>query len=280
MPSIITRFAPSPTGRLHLGHVHSAFFASEAARRAGGRFLLRIEDIDVGRCKPEFEEGFYEDLRWLGLNWEEPVRRQSDHMADYQAALSQLQDEGLIYPCFCTRAEIRAEAERAGGAPHTHEGPIYPGTCRALTPTERESHIAADVAHAWRLDMAEAAKRTGKLTWKDQSLGVVDADPLALGDVVLARKDIPTSYHLSVTVDDHVQGVNLITRGHDLAPVTPVHRVLQALLGFDEPEYHHHPLISGPDGRRLAKREQATTIQFLRDSGLSPEVVRNMAQVN
>jgi glutamyl-Q tRNA(Asp) synthetase len=276
MPVIVTRFAPSPTGRLHLGHAYAALFAERAAREAGGQFLLRIEDIDYTRCRSEFETGIYEDLAWLGLAWDGPVRRQSEHSADYTAALARLQVMGLIYPCFCTRAEIRAEIERAGAAPHGRE-PVYPGTCRDL-PAKRV-HEFEERPFALRLDVARALARTGPLTWHDRVRGTIRADPLALGDVVLARKEIPTSYHLAVTLDDHFQGVSLVTRGEDLFAATHVHRLLQALLGLGTPTYHHHQLIAGPAGERLAKRTGAPTLAALRESGKTPAAVRAMLKI-
>jgi glutamyl-Q tRNA(Asp) synthetase len=275
--TVVTRFAPSPTGLLHLGHVHSVLFAVAAARRAGGRFLLRIEDIDGGRCRPEFETAIYEDLAWLGLCWEEPVRRQSEHMADYAVALARLAGMGLIYPCFCTRADIRAEIARAPGAPHGPEGPVYPGTCRHLTAAEREERLAAGAPYAFRLDTARARAVTGRLHWHDRGRGEMAADPGAHGDVVLARKDAPASYHLAVTVDDALQGVTLVTRGEDLVPATGVHRLLQALLDLPLPDYHHHGLIAGSDGRRLAKRDGAATVRALREGGRSASEVRALA---
>lgn len=273
---IVTRFAPSPTGRLHLGHAYAALFAERAARDAGGRFLLRIEDIDVTRCRPEHEAGIYEDLAWLGLSWETPVRRQSEHGADYAAALARLQVMGLIYPCFCTRAEIRAEIARAGAAPHGGE-PVYPGTCRDLPPEQRAN--VEGRPFALRLDVGRALARTGPLTWHDRARGTVAAEPQALGDVVLARKEMPTSYHLAVTVDDHLQGVTLVTRGRDLFAATHIHRLLQALLGLDTPDYHHHALIAGPTGERLAKRAGAPTLKNLREAGKTPADVRTMVNV-
>jgi len=274
---VVTRFAPSPTGLLHLGHAHAALFAERAARAAGGRFLLRIEDIDATRCRPEFERAIYEDLAWLGLEWEMPVRRQSQHMAAYAAALETLKSRGLVYPCFCTRAEIRAEMARAAGAPHGSEGPVYPGTCRRLDAAERAKRMAAGTPFALRLDVAKALRQTGPLTWTDGGRGTIAANPAMHGDVVLARKETPTSYHLSVTLDDHLQGVSLVTRGSDLFEATHVHRLLQALLGLDTPEYHHHGLIAGPDGTRLAKRAGAPTLKSLRDAGRRPDEVRAMA---
>ncbi len=272
--TIVTRFAPSPTGRLHLGHARAACFAADAAHHAGGRFLLRIEDIDATRCRPEFEAGIYEDLGWLGLSWERPVRRQSEHMAQYRQALDRLEARGVLYPCFCTRADIAAEIARAGHAPHGADGPVYPGICRRLTTDERAARRAFGHAFAVRLDVAAALALTGPLRWYDAGAGDIAADPLALGDVVLARKETPTSYHLAVTLDDHLQGVTLVTRGVDLFHATHVHRLLQALLGLDVPRWHHHPLLLGADGERLAKRHGAPTLQSLRASGVTPAEIR------
>ena len=274
MSAPVTRFAPSPTGRLHLGHAYAALFAAREAR--GGRFLLRIEDIDATRCRPEFEQAITDDLAWLGLTWETPVRRQSDHMADYAAALERLKAQGLIYPCFCTRAEIRAEIARAGAAPHGSEGPLYPGTCRRLDAAERAERIDAGTPYALRLDAEKASGIAGPLTWHDRERGTVAADPRTHGDVVLARKETPTSYHLSVTLDDHLQGITLVTRGTDLFEATHVHRLLQALLGLATPDYHHHAMVAGPGGERLAKRAGAPTLQSLRDAGRTPAEVREM----
>jgi len=278
----VTRFAPSPTGRLHLGHAYSALFARQEARSRRGRFLLRIEDIDASRCRAEFEAGIYEDLAWLGLSWETPVRRQSEHLAEYQEALDRLAGEGLLYPCFCTRAEIKAEIARAGAAPHgppqgPDGGPIYPGTCRELADDERRRRRAAGEPFALRLDMRKAAATAGELFFRDVAHGRVLATPEIFGDVILARKDTPTSYHLAVAVDDHAQGVTLVTRGADLFASTHVHRLLQALLGLGTPEYHHHKLIFGSDGQKLSKRAEAPSLQSLRESGHSPEEVRLMA---
>jgi len=266
----VTRFAPSPTGLLHLGHAYSARFAWQAARQAGGRFLLRIEDIDRGRCRPEFEAAIVEDLVWLGLDWDGPVRRQSDHFTDYRAALDRLIAEELIYPCFCTRKDIRREIEAIGGAPHGPDGALYPGTCRGLGAAERAERMEAGRAYALRLDMARAVARAGDLAWHDRGQGDIAAEPARFGDVVLARKDTPTSYHLAVTVDDADQGVTLVTRGADLFPSTHVHRLLQALLGLPTPDYHHHRLLGHDDGRRFAKRDQSLTLRGLREAGHAP----------
>lgn len=261
---LISRFAPSPTGRLHLGHAYSAVRAHDLARDGGGQFLLRIEDIDGTRSREDFVAAIEEDLAWLGLTWDGPVIRQSARMNVYAEALEKLQAMGLIYPCFCTRAEIAASAS----APHGPEGPIYPGTCRALSAAERAARM--DQPHCWRLDMAKAAARAGALTWHDEYAGTVEADPLSAGDVVLARKETPTSYHLAVTIDDAAQGVTDVVRGTDLFEATHVHRLLQALLGLPAPEYHHHPLLIGPDGKRLAKRNGARPLAELRREGADP----------
>ena len=274
---IVTRFAPSPTGRLHLGHAHSALLGHRRAREAGGRFLLRIEDIDGTRCRPEFVEAIGEDLAWLGLDWDGEVRRQSQHMADYRGGLDRLQAARLLYPCFCTRAEIKAEIERSGAAPHGPDGPLYPGTCRGLGDEERQVRSAAGRPYALRLDMAKACADAGPLIWHDLRLGEREARPERFGDVVLGRKETPASYHLAVTLDDAVQGVTLVTRGEDLLASTDVHRLLQALFGLPTPAYEHHPLILDATGRRLAKREGAPTLAALRDQGRSPAEVRAMA---
>ncbi len=278
MPSpIVTRFAPSPTGHLHLGHALSALFAFRAAREGGGRFLLRIEDIDRTRCRPEFEAAVKEDLAWLGLTWEEPVRRQSEHFDDYRAALDRLEGMGVLYPCFCTRRQVQAEIAASPAAPHGPDGPLYPGTCRALAAPERARRIAAGVPYAIRLDAAAAIRRCGALHWHDHRRGRQAAAPERLGDVVLARKEVPASYHLAVTIDDALQGVTLVTRGADLFDATHVHRLLQALLDLPVPEYHHHPLLTGADGKRLAKRDRAATLRELRAAGRTPAEVLAMA---
>ncbi len=275
---IVTRFAPSPTGYLHLGHAYSALTAWRAAREAGGRFLVRIEDIDTGRCRPEFTAAILEDLAWLGLNWDGEVRKQSEHFADYEAALDKLDVAGLIYPCFCTRAEIAGEIARAGGAPQGEQTLLYPGTCRDLSTEERLRRIAAGDGFALRLDVGRALERTGPLEWEEEGGGIIPADPALLGDVVLARKDTPTSYHLAVTVDDALQGVTLVTRGDDLSSATNVHRLLQALLGLPVPRYRHHRLLTDAQGKRFAKRDKALTLRALRESGRTPEEVRRMAE--
>lgn len=273
----VTRFAPSPSGYLHLGHAYSALFGYAEAQRAGGRFLLRIEDIDAGRCRPEFTAAILEDLAWLGITWDGPVRIQSAHADEHAAALQALDAQGLLYPCFCTRRDIAEEVARAGAAPHGPDGPIYPGTCRELSPAERRRRQEAGQPYALRLDMGRAIARAGVLTWQDRRRGRITATPAVFGDIVLARKDVPSSYHLAVTVDDHAQGVTLVTRGEDLFEATHIHRLLQALLGLDTPEYHHHPLLTDESGRRLAKRDRALTLRALRAAGLSPADLRAKA---
>jgi glutamyl-Q tRNA(Asp) synthetase len=270
----VTRFAPSPTGYLHLGHVYSAQQGWQAARAAGGRFLLRLEDIDSGRCRDEFAAAIIDDLSWLGLAWDGPVRRQSEHLDDYRAALDRLARMGVLYPCFCTRRAIEIEIAGAGAAPQGEAGPVYPGTCRRLGPGERERR--AGRGHALRLDLGRALALVGAVDWIEEGGGEprrIRADPTPLGDVVLARKDVPTSYHLAVTVDDAIQGVTLVTRGADLALSTHVHRILQALLDLPTPRYRHHPLLTDPGGRRLAKRDGAATIRALRSAGTSAQAI-------
>ncbi len=275
--SIVTRFAPSPTGHIHLGSAYSALFAAQCARAAGGRFLLRIEDIDIERCRPEYAAAILEDLAWLGLTWEEPVRRQSEHFEDYRAALARLDAMGVLYPCFCTRSEIAAEIAAAGAAPHGADGPPYPGICRRLDPRERRERVARGDAHALRLDSARAAALCGPLEFHDRERGRRRVQSELLGDVVLERRDTPASYHLAVTVDDHIQGVTLVTRGADLLEATHVHRTLQALLGFAVPDFHHHRLLTDAAGRRFAKRDRAMTLRAMRESGQSAAAVRALA---
>jgi len=267
--SIVTRFAPSPTGYLHLGHAFSALTAWRRARDAGGRFLLRLEDIDPTRCRPEYAAAILEDLAWLGIDWDGQVRVQSGHLDDYAATLERLQTKGLLYPCFCTRADIQRQAIAA--APHGPDGgPVYPGTCRALSPAERAAR--ADEPYALRLDMARAL--IDGLTFEEEGEGTIPADPARFGDVVLARKDTPSSYHLCVTHDDALQGVTVVTRGEDLKQATHLHRLLQALLGWPTPVYAHHRLLTDPTGRRLAKRDRAMTLRELRAAEVDPENLR------
>jgi glutamyl-Q tRNA(Asp) synthetase len=270
---IVTRFAPSPTGYLHLGHAHSALTGWHRARAESGRFLLRIEDIDPARCRPEFEAAILEDLAWLGLDWDGPVRRQSEHLDDYRAALERLQGLGLLYPCFCSRKDIAA----ATAAPHGPEGPVYRGTCRNLPAGLVAERQARGDPYALRLDVAKARAMTGPLNFEDEREGLVAADPETLGDVVLARRDAPASYHLCVTVDDHLQGVTLVTRGVDLFHATHIHRLLQAVLDLNVPTYAHHLLLTNAAGERLSKRDGAVSLQMLRRAGRSAADVRAMA---
>ncbi len=263
--AVVTRFAPSPTGRLHPGHAYSAIRAHDFARRAGGHFLLRIEDIDAGRSRPEFVAGIEEDLRWLGLNWDGDVVRQSSRLDAYRGALGALGAGGLLYPCFCTRADIA----QAASAPHGPEGAVYPGTCRALDPAERTVRMERE-PHAWRIAMDRAVARTGSLHWHDGAAGEIAADPMRFGDVVLARKDAPASYHLAVTVDDAWQRVTDVVRGADLFEATHIHRLLQALLGLPTPRYHHHPLLLDATGARLAKRRGSESLADLRARCVDP----------
>ena len=269
-----TRFAPSPSGRLHLGHAYSDLFSARQAAVMGGRFHLRIEDIDLGRCHPEFESGIFEDLTWLGLTWEQPVLRQSDRLPLYHDFLHTLEEGGLTYPCFCTRREIGAEIANAPRAPHGPDGALYPGTCKNLDPGLARDRIASGMPHAIRLHMDRAAHMAGPLTFTDLDRGEIVVRPETCGDIVLARKDVPTSYHLSVTVDDAHQHISCITRGEDLLHATHVHRVLQTLLGFPVPVYRHHGLLRDRYGRRLAKRDRSATLAALRESGTTPAEVR------
>ena len=272
---LITRFAPSPTGYLHLGHAYAARFAWRHARAAGGQFLLRLEDIDPGRCRPAYAASVLEDLAWLGLDWDGPVRVQSRHLPEYRAALDQLAARGLLYPCFCTRAEIAREVAASAGAPHGPDGaPLYPGTCRAIPAALRAGRLARGDPHALRLDMARACREAGPLTWREDGEGAVPCQPERFGDVVLARKDAPASYHLCVTHDDALQGVTLVTRGVDLRPATSLHRLLQVLFGWPEPGYAHHPLLHDAAGRRLSKRDGAPSLRDLRAQGWDPALLR------
>lgn len=283
MAPYVTRFAPSPTGYLHLGHAFAALYAADLAERSGGRFLVRIEDTDRTRARGEFEAAIFEDMAWLGLTWEEPVRRQSAHFDDYARALETLRGFACAYPCFCTRKEIEAEFAASVNAPHGPDGPIYPGTCRGLSDLEKTGRIERGDQHAWRLDVAKAVTLLGApLSFEELGGGpagetgaiAVKAD--LFGDFVLARKDAPASYHLSVVVDDALQGVTLVTRGNDLFAAAHVHRLLQALLKLPVPLYSHHRLILDASGKRLAKRDQATTLRHLRADGWTPARVREV----
>ncbi|MGJ4953719.1 tRNA glutamyl-Q(34) synthetase GluQRS [Bradyrhizobium sp. HKCCYLS20291] len=284
MPPVF-RFAPSPNGYLHLGHAYSALLNFERARESGGRFLLRIEDIDPTRCRPDYEQAIYEDLAWLGIAWEQPVRRQSQHIAEYQAALQRLQAMGLVYPSFESRAEIArlvAQRDADGAWPRDPDGaPLYPGAATTLSVVRRAELMAAGAPYALRLDMASATARAGRLTWDESGAGpsgvtgTVEARPEAWGDVILARKETPTSYHLSVVVDDALQGVTEVVRGQDLFHATSVHRLLQALLDLPAPAYRHHQLIRDAEGHKLSKSTQATGLRTLRATGVSPAEIRH-----
>ena len=286
---IVTRFAPSPTGHLHLGHAFAALTAFDTARSFRGRFLLRIEDLDRARCRAQFEEAIFADLRWLGLTWEMPVMRQALRTQAYRAALHHLDTMGMLYPCFCTRKEIADEIARSIEAPHAMaagpEGPIYPGTCRSLSAEERRTRMAAE-PYALRLDVAKATKRTGRLMFEEKGSGpngergAIIADPMLFGDIVLARKDLPAAYHLAVVVDDAAQGVTLVTRGNDLFASTHVQRLLQALLGLPVPAYGHHRLILDESGNKFSKRDQSVTLQQMRESGATPADIRARVGLN
>jgi glutamyl-Q tRNA(Asp) synthetase len=282
----VFRFAPSPNGYLHLGHAFSALLNFDLAREQAGRLLLRIEDIDAARCRPEFETAIYEDLAWLGIEWEEPVRRQSEHLDDYRAALAKLDAMQLTFPSFESRAEIaRLVADRESHArwPRDPDGvPLYPGAARQMSQEERQARIDRGEPYAIRLDMARAIEWTGPLNWWEIGAGklgeggYVEAHPADWGDVILARKDTPTSYHLSVAVDDARQGVTDVVRGMDLYRATDVHRVLQTLLDLPAPIYGHHKLILDADGRKLSKSTQATGLRELRAQGATPQDIRRM----
>lgn len=271
-----TRFAPSPTGLLHLGHAYSAKMAFDLVDGRAHDFVLRIEDIDLTRCREEFEQAIYDDLTWLGLKWEKPVRRQSRHFEDYKMALTYLEETGLIYPCFCTRKDIQNEIAYSPSAPHGPDGPVYPGICKSLSPDQIEELKASEKPYALRLHMDKAIAKCGALTFHDHEAGIVQVDGSQFGDIVLARKDTPTSYHLSVVVDDAFQKITDIVRGKDLFHATHIHRILQTLLHLPEPHYHHHKLLLDADGQRFAKRNKSVTIQSLREQGFSPAEVCDM----
>jgi glutamyl-Q tRNA(Asp) synthetase len=275
---VVTRFAPSPTGFLHLGHAYAAFVAWRAARTAGGRFLVRLEDIDPQRCRAAFAAAALQDLAWLGVASDAPVRVQSAHLPEYRAVLERLAARGLVYPCFCSRADIAREIAASGAAPHAHEaGAVYPGTCRGLPDAARTARIVAGAAHAWRLDMAAALAAAPAPRFLEQDEGWLDAAPAGFGDVVLARRDVPASYHLCVTHDDALQGVTLVTRARDLRAATHLHVLLQALMGWKTPAYAHHRLVTGANGARLSKRDGAVSVRQLRARGMSPAEVLRLA---
>jgi len=283
-----TRFAPSPTGLLHLGHAYAAIVAHDLARTSGGRFYLRIEDIDQTRSRRAFEQAIYEDLAWLGLSWDEPVRRQSEHVQTYRQFLDMLSETGLIYPCFCTRRDIEHEIAQIARAPHDiangPEGPLYPGTCRDLTERQIHRHLSTGREPAGRLNIKAVLDRfscgLAQLSFFEWGAGhhgehgEIAVDPALFGDIVLSRRDIGVSYHLAVVVDDHMQGVTLVSRGEDLFPATHIQRVLQFVFRFDRPAYFHHQLVRDAAGRRLAKRDKDLTIKSLRESGVSPDHIR------
>lgn len=280
----VTRFAPSPTGYLHLGHAFSAISAWQAARRAGGRFILRIEDIDTTRCRPEYEAAIFEDLEWLGLDWDGPVRRQSEHLEDYDTVLESLKDRGLVYRCFRTRKEIAADIARAPHAPAKGEtADIYRGSAGAMSADEEAERIARGETFAWRLSIDRCRDYLDggftQLTFMEHGDGTIDhgevfASPERLGDVVLGRKDVGTSYHLAVTHDDALQGITRVIRGKDLFEATHLHRLLQALMGWPVPEYEHHRLLTDARGKRFAKRDRAVTLREMRASGETPDSLK------
>lgn len=277
-----TRFAPSPSGALHLGHAFAALIAYAAARDSSGRFLVRMEDLDEGRCNARHEAAILADLEWLGVASDGPVWRQSERLSHYRKALKTLADQGLVYPCFCTRGDIAREIESIASAPQGPDGPLYPGTCRALAPADRAARMAAGAAYALRLDIAGAVLAVGKMELDFQETGAgpagesghITVQPGLLGDVVLGRKDLGISYHLAVVVDDAAQAISLVTRGEDLFAAAHVQRLLQALLGLPVPRYRHHALIRDADGRRLAKRDGDQTLATLRASGMTAGDIR------
>ncbi|HEX3497601.1 MAG TPA: tRNA glutamyl-Q(34) synthetase GluQRS [Methylocella sp.] len=276
----VFRFAPSPNGYLHLGHAYSALLNFDTARAAGGRFLLRIEDIDIERCRFEFEQAIYEDLDWLGLAWETPVRRQSEHFSDYASALAKLSAQGLTYPCFCSRGEIMNTVAGRTGWPRDPDGsPLYPGICKHLSREERQRRIAAGRPAALRINMEAAVAKAGRgLAWREMGPSSqtreVAAEPSHWGDTTLARKDIPASYHIAVVVDDALQGVTDVVRGEDLFPATSLHRLLQDLVELPAPTYRHHALLRDALGQKLSKSSKAKSLRALRQDGLSPAAVQ------
>lgn len=281
----VFRFAPSPNGYLHLGHAYSAILNYQMAKAAGGRFLLRIEDIDQTRCRPEFEQAIYEDLAWLGLTWEEPVRRQSEHFQDYAAAIERLAARNLLYSCFCTRGDIQKAAGGKADWPRDPDGSLlYPGTCKPLSPAERRERLADSQRPAQRIDMDQAIRAAAKpLSWREHPIAgngaiegngeLVPAQPELWGDAVLSRKDIPASYHIAVVVDDALAGISDVVRGKDLFMATGLHRMLQELLLLPEPDYHHHDLVLDSGGQKLSKSRDAKSLRAMRQEGLSPAAI-------
>jgi len=282
----VFRFAPSPNGELHLGHAFSALFGFELSRRAGGRFLLRIEDIDLGRCRPEYEDAIYRDLAWLGLEWEEPVRRQSEHMDDYRAAAERLRQMNLAYPAFMSRTEITAATADPSWPRDPDGAPLYPTSDRALTRSEAQARTDAGAPYALRINTEKALARAGPLSWREENeevageAGMVEANPALWGDFVIARRDVPTSYHLAVVVDDAGQGITHVVRGRDLFLATAAHRLLQALLGLPQPVYHHHRLITDATGKKLSKSDRATSLRALREAGTTADDIRSRLGIN
>lgn len=271
---IVTRFAPSPSGPMHVGHLLAALQARRLADTNGGRCLLRIEDIDRRSCAPEWVELMHQDLTWLGLCFDGEVMVQSERYAVYEAALRCLRELGVLYPCFCTRGEIKAQLAEMGRAPHSALGYLYPGTCRELSPEQVAEKMAAGIPHAWRINMQRVQDLIGCPYWEDMRRGVQRCVPTLYGDVVLARKDMPTSYHLSVVIDDAEQGVTLVSRGEDLFEATHIHRALQGILGLPVPRYYHHSLLRDNAGKRLAKRDGARSLASLREAGYTPAMIR------
>lgn len=270
---VTTRFAPSPSGPLHVGHLWAVLQARRLAEVNGGKCLLRIEDIDRRACAQQWVQLMYEDLAWLGIQFDGDVLVQSNRYDVYEAVLQKLKEKGVLYPCFCTRGEIKAQIAEMGRAPHSALGYLYPGTCRDLSPCQVEEKMAAGIPHAWRINMQRVQDMIGCPTWNDMRRGTQRCVPTRYGDVVLARKDMPTSYHLSVVVDDAEQGVNLVSRGEDLFEATHIHRALQGILGLPVPTYYHHSLLRDNAGKRLAKRDGARSLASLRAAGYTPSMI-------
>lgn len=270
----VTRFAPSPTGKLHLGHAYSALYSEKIARENNGKFIVRIEDIDKTRCKKQYVDCILDDLNWLGVKWCDEVLIQSTRIEQYQLASKKLLSLGMLYPCFCTRKEIASNSDVANRKLHNENNSLYPGTCRNLSDEEVSEKIRKGMPYSLRLNSAKAKEKVGKVYWSDHLSGLHEVDYDVMGDVVIVRKDIGTSYHLAVTVDDDFQGVNLVTRGLDLFESTHVHRVLQSLLDLDIPEWSHHELIRDSAGKRYSKSDQSLSLEKLRESGVSAKDIR------